>query len=117
MYGTNKAILMQMQQIFKNILFLLVLVAHLLSIAQEGKMPRSIVVYKTLEPIVIDGLADEGAWDGAEVSKDFIDIEGAKTPTYRTNVRMLWDETYLYFHAQMEEPHVWATLKQRDTVI
>jgi hypothetical protein len=30
---------------------------------------------------------------------------------------MLWDDTYFYVYAQMEEPHVWATLMQRDTVI
>src|SRR5690606_26600421 len=34
-----------------------------------------------------------------------------------TRMKMLWDENYLYFHAQMEEPHVWGTLRQRDTVI
>lgn len=30
---------------------------------------------------------------------------------------MLWDETYFYIYAEMEEPHVWGTLKERDTVI
>lgn len=86
-------------------------------VGQHRTNPQSIVVYKTNEPIMVDGLANEASWDKAEVSTDFIDIEGDKTPTYQTNVRMLWDETYLYFFAELEEPHVWATLKQRDTVI
>ena len=30
---------------------------------------------------------------------------------------MLWDSTYFYFGAQLEEPHIWATLTQRDAVI
>jgi hypothetical protein len=30
---------------------------------------------------------------------------------------MLWDSTYLYFAAELEEPHVWATLTDRDAVI
>jgi len=30
---------------------------------------------------------------------------------------MLWDDTYFYVAAQLEEPDVWATLTQRDTVI
>ena len=53
----------------------------------------------------------------SDFSEDFIDIEGVKTPKYQTNVKMLWDDSYLYFYAKMEEPHIWATLKQRDTVI
>jgi hypothetical protein len=84
---------------------------------QCGAAPESIIVYKTNEPIQVDGLADEASWNKTEVSNDFIDIEGVQIPKYKTNVRMLWDETYLYFFAEMEEPHVWATLKERDTVI
>ena len=30
---------------------------------------------------------------------------------------MLWDDRYLYIAAELEEPHIWATLRQRDTVI
>jgi hypothetical protein len=30
---------------------------------------------------------------------------------------MLWGSAFLYVAAELEEPHVWATLKQRDTII
>lgn len=30
---------------------------------------------------------------------------------------MMWDETYFYVAALLEEPHVWATLTQHDSVI
>ena len=30
---------------------------------------------------------------------------------------MLWDDKYLYIGAEMEEPHVWATLTKHDSVI
>ena len=30
---------------------------------------------------------------------------------------MLWDDDYLYIAAELEEPHVWATLTQHDAVI
>ncbi len=85
--------------------------------AQQDLDPRSMVVYKSLGPLTIDGLADEESWEKAPWSVPFIDIEGILKPTYLTRMKMLWDEEYLYFHAQMEEPHVWGTLKQRDTVI
>ncbi|MER3375059.1 MAG: carbohydrate-binding family 9-like protein [Allomuricauda sp.] len=102
---------------FQIIVLCLAVMGTISCVGQHRPNPRSIVVYKTNEPITVDGLANEASWDKAEVSTDFIDIEGDKTPTYQTNVRMLWDETYLYFFAELEEPHVWATLKQRDTVI
>lgn len=93
------------------------IVAYGSCVAQDRHIPRSMVVYKTQEPITIDGIGSEASWKRVEVSADFVDIEGVKEPRYKTNVRMLWDESYLYFYAEMEEPHVWATLKQRDTVI
>ena len=75
------------------------------------------MAYRSIDSIIVDGRDTEISWKKAGFSEDFVDIEGKKIPQYRTNVKMLWDETYLYFYAQMEETHVWATLKQRDTVI
>lgn len=79
--------------------------------------PRTYVAHKTTEKINVDGQPKESAWQQAKPSTLFIDIEGVKKPKYKTTVKMLWDDTNLYFLAEMEEPHVWATLKQRDTII
>ena len=38
-------------------------------------------------------------------------------PRFRTRVKMLWDDTYLYVGAELEEPDVWATLTEHDSVI
>lgn len=65
---------------------------------------------------MIDGTSDP-AWDLAPWSSDFVDIEGVKIPEYRTRMKMLWDSTYLYFFAELEEPHVWADITKRDAVI
>ena len=32
-------------------------------------------------------------------------------------MKMLWDDQYLYIAADLEEPHVWATLTAHDSVI
>lgn len=56
-------------------------------------------------------------WQKAPFTNHFIDIEGKIIPKYDTQAKMLWDETYFYIYAEMEEPHVWGTLKERDTVI
>ncbi|WP_313790145.1 carbohydrate-binding family 9-like protein [Flagellimonas olearia] len=106
-----------MKDIAQKVLVGLFMVGSMVSWGQNIGEPRSMVVYKTNEPMQIDGMAKEEVWGKAQISENFIDIEGVKTPTYQTNVRMLWDENYLYFYAELKEPHVWANLKQRDTVI
>lgn len=81
--------------------------------------PKQYVCYKTNDQIQIDGKLNESTWEKTEWTDDFVDIEGdlKPTPHFRTRVKMLWDEQFFYFAAELTEPHVWATLKQRDTVI
>lgn len=81
--------------------------------------PRSYVCRYTHEPLTIDGRADELAWEKVPWSEAFTDIEGpaASSPLYSTRVKMLWDSCYLYILAWLEEPHLWATLTQNESVI
>lgn len=81
--------------------------------------PERYVCYKTSAPLIIDGKMDEPAWQHAEWTKDFQDIEGdmKPKPRFRTRVKMLRDKDFLYIFAEMEEPDVWATLKKRDSII
>lgn len=81
--------------------------------------PRSYVCYRTAEPVKIDGLLDEKAWEAVPWTDYFVDIEGSAKPLpeYKTHAKLLWDDKNLYIAAELEEPHVWATLRQRDTII
>ena len=81
--------------------------------------PQSYVAYRALDSLDIDGRLDEPSWQRAEWTDLFVDIEGEAKPLprFKTRAKMLWDDTYLYIAADMEEPHVWATLKARDSVI
>lgn len=88
-----------------------------LSSTTAQDIPEKYVAYKSPQAINVDGVDDELSWQNAPWSRDFIDIEGQKDPEYTTQMKMIWDEQYLYFFAKMEEPNVWGTLKQRDTVI
>lgn len=102
----------------KNVLFILIFTFCFGTLfPQSHPEPKSYIAYRTVDAIEIDGKADEESWRNAPKSDDFIDIEGVKKPTYQTNVKMIWDDDYLYFYAKMEEPHIWGTLNQRDTVI
>lgn len=81
--------------------------------------PRGYVCYRAAAPVQIDGRLDDVSWQAAPWTDDFIDIEGGARPRprFRTRVKMLWDDTYLYVGAAIEEPHVWATLTRHDSVI
>jgi len=88
-------------------------------IRMQPQVPRGYVCSRAAEPLVIDGRLDEAAWAAVAWTEDFVDIEGAAKPVppLRTRAKMLWDDTYFYFAAEMEEPHVWGTLTEHDSVI
>ncbi len=69
-------------------------------------------------PPEIDGNLDS-LWNSAPWTNYFVDIEGSAKPEPRftTRAKMLWDVEYFYIAADMQEPHVWATLENRDDII
>ena len=86
---------------------------------KERPDPRGYAALHCPKAPTIDGDITEDAWKAAPWSEDFADIEGdAKPkPTYRTRMKMLWDEKALYIAAELKEPHVWATITKHDEVI
>jgi hypothetical protein len=81
--------------------------------------PFEYVCRRSPSPIKVDGRLDEAAWANADWTEVFGDIEGPAKPAprFRTRAQMLWDDQYLYIGAYLEEPHVWATLTARDSII
>jgi hypothetical protein len=81
--------------------------------------PEKYVIQRTAGPIQVDGRLNEESWMKADWTGVFGDIEGSvkPRPRYRTRVQMLWDDRYLYIGAYLEEPNVWATLTERDSII
>ncbi len=82
--------------------------------------PRGYVCQRAEGPIVIDGKLDEPSWQRAARTESFVDIQGQMRPVaprHETHARMLWDDTYFYVGARLEEPHVWGTITERNAVI
>lgn len=81
--------------------------------------PRGYVCYRPTEAPKIDGKLDDAAWSDAPWTEEFADIEGPAKPKprHRTRAKMLWDDEHFYIAAQLDEPHVWATLVEHDAVI
>lgn len=109
---------MRQSLIYIGLIFLFLFSCHPKNVTtlENHFLPKTYVAYHIDEPIQIDG-EQESIWHQAPWSETFIDIEGVKKPHYETQVKMLWDQNALYILAKLKEPHLWATLKQRDTVI
>jgi hypothetical protein len=88
-------------------------------VRMKGITPQGYLCQRAATPLTIDGRMDEVAWRTAPWTVDFADIEGAgkPAPRFRTRAKMLWDDTYFYVAAELEEPHVWGTLTNHDAVI
>jgi hypothetical protein len=75
---------------------------------------------RATSPITLDGKADELAWKNAEVLDNFTPywLKAKGTPLRKaytkTTARLLWDEKYLYFHAEMEDADLFADVTEQD---
>ena len=103
----------------KNIFLLFLLGITINVYAQSNTLiqPKTYTAYKTIEPINVDGKVNESIWKNVEWSSNFIDIEGVKNPKYQTNIKMIWDENFFYILANIQEPHIWANITEKDAVI
>lgn len=81
--------------------------------------PKHYICHRATEPLQLDGRLDKSFWTHAPWTDEFVDIEGdlKPLPFKQTRVKMLWDNEYFYFGAEMEEDQIWATLTERDSVI
>jgi len=87
--------------------------------APPPSRPRSYVCLRVPSAPTLDGALDDQAWRHIPWSEPFVDIEGDArlAPTLRTRMKLGWDDQFLYVAGLLEEPHVWATLTERDAVI
>lgn len=77
------------------------------------------VAYRTAVAPKIDGILSDKEWRNAPWTNLFTDIsgDGHPAPRFETRAKILWDDDYLYVAAQLEEPDVWAYIKERDEII
>ncbi|MCA9726443.1 MAG: carbohydrate-binding family 9-like protein [Candidatus Eisenbacteria bacterium] len=65
----------------------------------------------------LDGQLVDPVWSALPWSEPFVDITGddARAPRYRTRMKMGWDDRHLYVGGDLEEPHVWGTLTEKNS--
>lgn len=121
------AAISKLQNITKAALIAAIFFAPAIALAQSPftglenlfNLPQNYVVRHIAKAPVIDGDIDDAVWQQAKWTNDFVDIEGdlKPKPPYKTNVKMLWDDSCFYIAARMSEPQVWATLKNHDDIV
>lgn len=82
--------------------------------------PPHYLCQRSTQALKIDGKLDEKDWQNAPYSSEFGDILASKRavlPGGNSRVKMLWDDNYLYVGGHISDKHVWATLKQHDSII
>ena len=91
---------------------LLALVAVPVSAAEQLVIPTAYDCPRATGPISIDGKADEPAWAKAVVIESFVAFWANRPAKTKTKARLLWDDDYLYFHAEMEDADLYADERQ-----
>ncbi len=84
------------------------------SLATNAVLADEVVCRWASGEVVIDGVADEAAWQSAAAITNFrIPVSGEPTKT-ATVARLMWDRQYLYFFAQLEDRDLFADVVERD---
>ncbi len=93
--------------------------AGLLTAQEVPEGIRWYTCYRAPSPVTVDGHLDDEAWVDTPWTEAFVDIRGdeAFRPSLLTRAKMLWDDRYLYVAAEMEEPHLFATLTEHDAIV
>lgn len=85
------------------------LLTSAMAMAQEApfeKHKKELIAVRTDATIKIDGALDEAVWQTAAIATDFIQFEYRNNlpSAYKTEVRVLYDNTAIYFGAVMYDP-------------
>ena len=82
------------------------------SIAATLDIPTSHECRRATGPIKLDGKADEPTWQQAAVIESFVTFWTDRKGRTKTQARLLWDDEFIYFHAEMEDADLYADVRE-----
>ena len=82
------------------------------ALAQAPKLLDVIECRRAAHPIRIDGKLDAEEWKDAFIVCEFAVPNQNRAPKTTTTFRLLWDDKYLYFAAEMEDADVYADVRK-----
>lgn len=71
-------------------------------------VPPEYQVQRTVGKITIDGIIDEADWAAAKPVGDFVFQWWTEGEKEQTEVKMLWNDTFLYIAYVCQDKHIWA---------
>jgi hypothetical protein len=74
----------------------------------------SYTILRTPEPIRIDGRLDEPVWSRLPSVGPFTLVLGAGRPALPTELKLCWDDTYLYLGFVCIDTDIWGTYRNHD---
>ena len=90
---------------------------------KDSIVRKKITITRINEAPKIDGILDEEVWKNASLAKSFVELQPengkAEDLNFRTEVRVLYDDTGIYFGAKMYDPEpdkIAKELVERDDV-
>ena len=85
--------------------------------AQNASVSSTLVVEcrKAIAPIILDGRADEIDWQVAQPLTNFhLAWANGRMAKTATKAKVLWDDQYFYFYAEMEDTDLYADVTEKD---
>ncbi len=82
-----------------------------------GFEPGTYTARRATAPIVPDGRAAGAAWAAAERTPRFVDMLTGDPAPLATSSAILWDDDALYIAFWADEPHLVATMTERDSLL
>ncbi len=82
----------------------------------QGDKEKVFECRRTEQAINIDGKANETAWKSAQKIEPFLQPweKPSREATTQTRAKLLWDDTYLYFYAELDDTDLQAVVKEQD---
>lgn len=111
---------MQIKQWIPALLGIGILGAGAPKVNSDDLKARELFITKVDQPIVIDGELNDAAWASAAATDHFLEIQPGDNvqPPYRTEVKLTYDNDYLYvgFIAESKPEEIRASVQKRDRV-
>ena len=80
--------------------------------AERLKIPSEFDCPRAVGSVKLDGKADEPAWEKALIIESFVANWASRPGRTRTKARLMWDDEYLYFHAEMQDADLYADIRE-----
>jgi len=71
-------------------------------------------VLRASQPIVVDGRLNDPAWGQAPLLGPIVNNRDGSASPLITEMKVLYDDKFLYFASRFVDDNIWATMKKRD---